>query len=109
VGKSTKVEYMQVNDATSNDEILKTLPPGSPLTNEAVFPLYGYAWDFNYRSALDFLCQAECQKRSADLTIENSWKYFIHGWKKGIGEALCIDFSPQVIERLSSIAAESRS
>jgi shikimate dehydrogenase len=119
-----KVEYMQVNDATINDEILKTLPqgslvvnasgmgkdrPGSPLTDEAVFPLHGYAWDFNYRGGPDFLCQAERQKRSANLTIENVWKYFIHGWTKGIGEALRIDFSPQDIGRLSSIAAESRS
>ena len=58
---------------TNNDEVLTTLPsysvvinatglgkdaPGSPLTDDAVFPLHSIAWDLNYRGDLIFLDHA---------------------------------------------------
>ncbi|MBN2324603.1 MAG: shikimate dehydrogenase [Spirochaetes bacterium] len=122
MGMSANIEYVQVNDATSNDDILKTLPPGSlvvnatgmgkdrpgsPLSNDAVFPLHGYVWEFNYRGDLKFLRQAERQKRFADLVITDGWMYFVHGWMQGVGKALQVDLSAGDTERLSRIAAEA--
>jgi shikimate 5-dehydrogenase len=58
--------------------------PGSPLTNAAVFPEGGYAWDFNYRGDLLFLAQARTQERARSLHVEDGWRYFVHGWTRGI-------------------------
>ena len=58
--------------------------PGSPLTNAAVFPEGGYAWDFNYRGDLVFLSQARAQERARGLHVEDGWRYFVHGWTRGI-------------------------
>lgn len=65
--------------------------PGSPLTESAVFPENGIAWDFNYRGDLVFLDQANDQKAGRNLTIENGWIYFIHGWTRVNAEVFHID------------------
>ena len=80
--------------------------PGSPLTDAVVFPENGIVWEFNYRGDLIFLDQANAQKEAKNLTVEDGWVYFIHGWTRVIAEVFHIDIptsGPQ-FERLSAIA-----
>jgi shikimate dehydrogenase len=123
VGRSTEVEYVQVGEGQSNDDIIGNLPegslvvnatgmgkdrPGSPLTDGTLFPKNGYVWEFNYRGSLDFLHQAERQTESRGLTVEDGWIYFIHGWTQVIAEVFEISLTDLLIERLSRIAKEAR-
>lgn len=84
--------------------------PGSPITDAAVFPERGYAWDFNYRGELVFLDQAQRQQASRRLTVEDGWVYFIHGWTRVIAEVFQRDIpaSGPAFEELSRIAGETR-
>jgi shikimate 5-dehydrogenase len=45
--------------------------PGSPITDAAPFPEWGYAWDFNYRGDLVFLEQARRQQTARRLHVED--------------------------------------
>lgn len=58
--------------------------PGSPTTDDVVFPQRSAVWEFNYRGQLDFLRQAERQAEHQELTVEDGWRYFIHGWTRAI-------------------------
>jgi len=84
--------------------------PGSPLTDNGVFPENGIAWDFNYRGELVFLDQARAQEESRNLRVEDGWIYFIHGWTRVIAEVFHIDIptSGPVFDDLCRIAAEVR-
>lgn len=80
--------------------------PGSPISDNAVFPSNGFAWDFNYRGDLVFLDQANAQKGSQHLTVEDGWVYFLHGWTRVIDQVfdVRIPTSGPEFERLSQIA-----
>ena len=95
-------------NAALNDRIVESLPegsmvvnatglgkdrPGSPLTDACRFPEHGIAWEFNYRGSLEFMHQAEAQKDVRNLTIEDGWTYFIHGWTQVIAEVFHVDIS----------------
>lgn len=82
--------------------------PGSPLTNAAVFPDHGIAWDLNYRGDLIFLDQARKQQAKRHLQIEDGWTYFLHGWTQVIAEVfdICIPVSGRDFETLSAIALD---
>jgi shikimate 5-dehydrogenase len=84
--------------------------PGSPITDAAIFPEYGYAWDFNYRGDLVFLDQARRQAAARHLTLEDGWVYFIHGWTQVIAEVfdIAIPIGGPEFEALSRIAAAAR-
>jgi len=112
-----------VDQGADNDALMAFLPPGSlvvnatgmgkdrpgsPLSDGALFPENGYAWDFNYRGSLEFLGQAARQSGERNLHVEDGWTYFIHGWSQAIMEALHIDLSAGEIETLSGIAADLR-
>ena len=83
--------------------------PGSPVTDNAVFPKYGIVWEFNYRGELHFLKQASAQKDKHNLEVVDGWFYFIHGWTRVIAEVFHIDIPVKgpVFDELCSIAAES--
>ncbi len=85
--------------------------PGSPLTDQAVFPERGLVWEFNYRGNLVFLDQARAQKKSRDLKIEDGWVYFIHGWTRVIADVFDVDIPRQgpLFNELSDIAASTKS
>ncbi|HOE67056.1 MAG TPA: shikimate dehydrogenase [Candidatus Hydrogenedentes bacterium] len=119
------VEYHHCPHPEDNDRLCATLKPGSlvvnatglgkdapgsPLTDAAVFPEGGYAWDFNYRGNLVFLDQARAQEKARGLKIEDGWIYFIHGWTRVIAEVFHIDIpaSGPVFDELSAIAASVR-
>ena len=119
------IEYALCPDAAENDRIVNQLTPGSmvvnatglgkdapgsPLTDAALFPLNGIAWEFNYRGELVFLDQARRQERARNLRIEDGWVYFINGWTRVIAEVFAIDIpthGPE-FEKLCDVAAHVR-
>ena len=120
-GRRTDVTYLQVTEKDSNDLALAELPqgslvvnatgmgkdrPGSPLSDRAVFPRNGYAWEFNYRGSLEFLHQAEAQQEKRGLHVEDGWRYFVYGWTQVIGEVFSLDIPDEDIERLCCAARE---
>lgn len=119
------VEYHHCPDPRENDDVVSRLAegsvvvnatglgkdaPGSPLTDAAVFPMNGYAWEFNYRGDLVFLDQARAAAETRNLTIEDGWVYFIHGWTRVMAEVFHTDIptSGPVFDELSRLAAETR-
>jgi len=84
--------------------------PGSPLTDAAIWPEHGIAWDFNYRGNLVFLEQARAQQSARHLQIEDGWIYFIHGWTRVIAEVFHVDIptSGPRFDEISQIAASVR-
>jgi shikimate 5-dehydrogenase len=80
--------------------------PGSPLTNDAVFPKKALVWEINYRGDLLFMHQAEAQKEERGLYIEDGWKYFIFGWTQVIGEVFDVAIEGEVLDELDKIAAK---
>jgi shikimate 5-dehydrogenase len=119
------VEYCLCPHPEQNDEVVHRLKPGSmvvnatglgkdapgsPLTDAARFPQDGIAWEFNYRGDLVFLEQAQAQRESRNLTIEDGWTYFIHGWTRVIAEVFDIDIptAGPAFDALCEIAATVR-
>lgn len=116
-------EYIQNADPARNDKIMAGMAegsvvinatgmgkdtPGSPVTDAGLFPRNGIAWEINYRGDLDFWHQAMAQKESRNLTIEDGWLYFLHGWTQVIAEVLHIDLDDATFARLAEIAEELR-
>jgi shikimate 5-dehydrogenase len=84
--------------------------PGSPITDAAVFPEHGLAWEFNYRGDLVFLAQARRQQADRCLQVEDGWVYFLHGWTRVIADVFECDIptSGPLFEDLGRIAAATR-
>lgn len=125
IESSLDIEYIHCPSPEDNDRIVNALAPGSivinatglgkdapgsPLTDNAIFPENGMSWEFNYRGDLLFLEQANAQKQQRNLQIEDGWVYFIHGWTRVIAEVFHIDIptSGPVFDKLSQIAASVR-
>lgn len=85
--------------------------PGSPLDDAARFPRRGFAWEFNYRGELLFLEQARRQEAAQNLTVENGWVYFLHGWTRVIAEVFDVEIptSGPRFDALSKLASLSKS
>lgn len=85
--------------------------PGSPLSDDVVFPEQAVVWDLNYRGDLVFLDQARAAQEERSLQVEDGWIYFIHGWTQVIAEVfdVSIPTSGPVFDELSAIAASTRS
>lgn len=113
------VNYVQNSEPEVNDQLMADLPPGSivinatgmgkdtpgsPITWNGVFPQDGIAWEFNYRGELDFLHQALAQKESRNLTVEDGWLYFIHGWTQVIAEVLHFQLNTRLLQTLKATA-----
>ena len=119
------IEYHHCPTPSDNDVLVNSLPegslvinatglgkdgPGSPVTDAAIFPKNGYAWEFNYRGELVFMDQARAQQKARNLTIEDGWVYFIHGWTRVIAEVFHIDIPTEgpEFDTISQIAKETR-
>ena len=117
------VRYVVTKDGAVNDQLVAAMPPGSlvinctglgkdlpgsPITDAAVFPQRGYAWDLNYRGDLRFLQQARAQRDARSLHVEDGWRYFVHGWAVVMGRAFDIEVGPDLTERLAAIAERER-
>lgn len=116
-----KTEFAFVHGATprDNDRLMEALPehslivnatglgkdaPGSPITDEGRFPMSSLVWEINYRGELDFMHQAERQRTARNLTIEDGWIYFIHGWTQVIMEVFHTGIDAETLNRLSDAA-----
>jgi shikimate dehydrogenase len=80
--------------------------PGSPLTDNLLFPMDGLVWELNYRGSLKFLRQAQKQQLQRNLLIEDGWTYFIHGWTQVIAEVFHIEISGECFAACSRLAAK---
>lgn len=116
-------EYILNEDPAVNDRLMATLPrgsmvinatgmgkdrPGSPVTDAAVWPQDGLVWELNYRGELDFLHQAKRRAAEFNLTIEDGWAYFLHGWTQVIAEVFDLKLTPELFARLGEVASEVR-
>jgi shikimate dehydrogenase len=114
-----QVEYILNNDPRRNDKLMAGLPegsivinatgmgkdtPGSPITDEGLFPRRGIAWEFNYRGELDFLHQALRQVESRNLRVEDGWVYFLYGWTQVIAQVLHTPIEGELFNRLAEVA-----
>lgn len=119
LGTDIDFEYVLNEDPAVNDRIMDELPagsvvinatglgkdrPGSPITDEGLFPHDGVAWEINYRGALDFWHQAKAQEENRNLQVEDGWLYFLHGWTEHIKEVLHIEIDDSTFDRLAHIA-----
>lgn len=115
-------EYHLTPEPKMNDAVLKTIAPnslivnatglgkdrpGSPLTDECVFPKGSYVWEINYRGDLWFMHQALEQQVERKLHVEDGWIYFIHGWTQVIGEVFQLRID-QKLSELNRIASQFR-
>jgi shikimate 5-dehydrogenase len=114
--------YVHVTDGET-DELVTSAPsgsllinatglgkdrPGSPVSDEVVFPEGCCVWEMNYRGSLEFLRQARAQQETAHLTVVDGWRYFIHGWTQVIAEVFDISMAPETVERLADVARDLR-
>jgi shikimate 5-dehydrogenase len=123
LGTDIEVVYVRNEDPAVNDRLMAALPdysiiinatgmgkdsPGSPITDDGLFPRNGIAWEFNYRGELDFMHQALRQAESRDLTVVDGWVYFLHGWSQVIAQVLHIDLTPALFRQLDEAASTVR-
>jgi shikimate dehydrogenase len=112
-------EYVCCSKPEENDKWLAKMPaysviinatgmgkdtPGSPISNNGIFPTNSIAWEFNYRGELDFMHQALKQQKARNLVIEDGWLYFIHGWTQVITQVLHIDLTMERVDQLAKLA-----
>jgi shikimate dehydrogenase len=117
-------EYHCQQDPLQNDKLMETLPsgsmvinatgmgkdlPGSPITDAGIFPAHGVAWELNYRGELQFLHQALAQREERNLTVEDGWVYFLHGWTQVIAQVLHLEIDAELFSRLAARAELIRS
>ena len=124
VASKVPVDYVLAPTARDNDAVLKSLrpgslvinatglgkdAPGSPLSDNALFPQRCVVWDLNYRGDLVFLDQARRQEKARSLQVEDGWTYFIHGWTQVISEVFHVDIptSGASFDRISDIARQA--
>jgi shikimate dehydrogenase len=120
---ATAVELTRVVGAEDADALLVQLPrgslvvnatgmgkdvPGSPLSEQARFPVGALVWDLNYRGDLHFLRQARRQAGERGLTLHDGWRYFLHGWSEHVAEVYDLDLPRQVFTRLTEVAEPFR-
>ncbi len=116
-------DYILNEEPRRNDALLATMPggsivinatgmgkdrPGSPITDAGHFPLGGIAWELNYRGELDFMHQALAQKEARNLTVEDGWLYFLHGWTQVIAQVFHRPIEGELFDRLAAIAPAAR-
>ncbi|MDA3629013.1 saccharopine dehydrogenase NADP-binding domain-containing protein [Saccharopolyspora sp. WRP15-2] len=82
--------------------------PGSPLSDEVRWPRNAVVWELNYRGSLEFLHQARAQEESAQLTVVDGWRYFIHGWSQVIAEVFDLELDEQTVGELAAAAEAVR-
>ena len=82
--------------------------PGSPLSDDVVFPESAFVWEFNYRGTLEFLHQAQAQAQARSLRVVDGWDYFIHGWSQVVAEVFELELTPERFAAMSKVAYEVR-
>lgn len=113
------IVYSKSNSVYDNDILVSSLSdnaiivnatglgkdlPGSPISENVVFPNGGCIWEFNYRGELLFIDIAKLQEESKDLVIEDGFNYFIHGWTTVISRVLNIKMDSSTYDILAKEA-----
>lgn len=116
-------EYHLCPEFEQNDAVLKSIKPysvivnatglgkdrpGSPMTDACEFPENSLVWEINYRGDLTFKRQAEEQKETKHLHVEDGWRYFIYGWTQVIAEVFHTPIEGELLEKLDEIARDFR-
>lgn len=116
-------EYHLTPEPGQNDEVLAKMAegsvivnatglgkdrPGSPLTDDCVFPKKSLVWEINYRGDLQFMYQALKQKEQQELTVIDGWKYFIYGWTAVISEVFHMPIVGETLDKCDEIASQFR-
>ncbi len=116
-------EYYLTPEAEQNDAVLSRVKegsvivnatglgkdrPGSPLTDNAVFPQKSLVWEINYRGDLKFMHQALAQQEKQELTVIDGWKYFIYGWTAVISEVFHLPIEGETLAKCDEIASGFR-
>ncbi|MGB5843014.1 MAG: hypothetical protein WBG94_01095, partial [Anaerolineales bacterium] len=96
-----------------NDAIMEQMPPasiiinatgmgkdlpGSPITDQGIFPEKAIAWELNYRGKLGFMHQAR------QVRVEDGCLYFLHGWTQVIAQVYQLEIVGDLFDRLAAIA-----
>jgi shikimate 5-dehydrogenase len=104
------VERLKPGSLVVNATGLGKDAPGSPITEDAEFPMNSLVWEFNYRGDLIFLRQARAQQATRNLTVEDGWIYFVHGWTRAIADVFDVNIPTQGsdFDELSRIASSVR-
>ena len=112
-------EYYLTPNPGQNDEVLKKMGegsliinatglgkdrPGSPLTDDAIFPKNSIVWEINYRGELTFMHQAEKQQKERNLQIEDGWMYFIFGWTQVMADVFNQEILGDKLQLCSEVA-----
>ena len=80
--------------------------PGSPLTNEGLFPEDAIVWELNYRGERLFMHQAEAQAQSRGVQVNDGWMYFIYGWTQVIADVFHMTILGDRLKEMDRIAAK---
>jgi shikimate dehydrogenase len=122
LGSNLPVEFICSNDTGLNDRVLAGLPPhslvinatgmgkdlpGSPISDAGLFPRDGAAWELNYRGDLDFLRQAQSQKLSRGIVVEDGWHYFLINWALIVGLVFDVSVDDAAFVRLAEAVPKS--
>jgi shikimate dehydrogenase len=114
-----EINYILNEEPHKNDQLMAELPPGSlvinatgmgkdrpgsPITDEGVFPMHGIAWELNYRGQLDFLHQAQAQREQRHLNVHDGWRYFIISWVDHIAEVFHVRVTAEQFDQLAEKA-----
>jgi shikimate 5-dehydrogenase len=117
------IDYIENVDPRVNDELVRSLPPGSlvinatgmgkdtpgsPITDAAMFPAGGLVWELNYRGELPFLRQALIQSARRGLQVHDGWRYFIHGWAAVIEEVFDMKIGEERLARIATLSEGER-
>lgn len=123
INDNVKFEYVNGPEPSDNDKFMEDIKPysliinatglgkdrpGSPLTDDCDFPMNSLVWELNYRGNLIFLDQANAQQKDKNLTIEDGWIYFIHGWTQVISEVFDIEITGKRLQMCEKIAKSLR-
>jgi shikimate dehydrogenase len=118
-----EIDYVLNEDPCKNDQLMAEMPPGSlvinatgmgkdrpgsPITDTAIFPWQGIAWELNYRGKLDFLRQARAQQELRGLYAQNGWRDFIISWVEHIAKVFHIEVTQEQFDQLDRKAEMMR-
>jgi shikimate 5-dehydrogenase len=123
INPNVPAEFHLTPETQDNDKLLANLKPhsliinatglgkdrpGSPLSDNCVYPMDSLVWELNYRGELTFMKQAQAQAEEKKLYIEDGWTYFIHGWTQVVAEVFHIDITGEVFDKCEKIARDMR-
>jgi shikimate 5-dehydrogenase len=122
--EGTQFDFLCHDDPHYNDSLMERLSPGSlvvnatgmgkdlpgsPVTDDGVFPEKGIAWELNYRGELGFLRQAQAQTADRQLKVVDGWYYFLVGWAALVSRVFEVEIDPGTFQRLCAAADSLRS